>query len=157
MKTTKLLLLISGIFFGLITSDFAEASSIYKGILPAAVNNKMGNRFWCDAYQQVRKMCKATEIDSSGSFILIRSAPLKNCEAGVWGWINPGDKESVTDYIATGYTITPDAKFKVTAKDMCSPNMKVTFRPNSKRPQFEDMVGLYNGREVFRYKWPDSK
>ncbi|WP_338628923.1 hypothetical protein [Yersinia intermedia] len=157
MKKTKLLLLISVITLGLITSDFAEASSTYKGILPAAVNNKAGNRFWCDAYQQVRKMCKATEIDASGGFILIRSAPLKNCEAGVWGWINPGDKDSTTDYIATGYTITPDAKFKVTAKDMCSPNMKVTFRPNSKRPQFEDMVGLYNGKEVFRYKWPDSK
>lgn len=157
MKKTKLLLLISGIAAGIITSNLAEASSLYKGVLPAAVNNKDGNRFWCNAYQQVRKMCKATEIDASGGFILIRSAPLKDCEAGVWGWINPGDKNSLTDYISTGYTITADAKLNVTVKDLCSPGMKVTFRPNSKRPQFDDMVGLYNGKEVFRYKWPDSK
>ncbi|ENY5351052.1 TPA: hypothetical protein SMF65_002919 [Serratia marcescens] len=157
MKKTRLLLLISGIAAGIITSNLAEASSLYKGVLPAAVNNKDGNRFWCNAYQQVRKMCKATEIDASGGFILIRSAPLKDCEAGVWGWINPGDKNSLTDYIATGYTITADAKINVTVKDLCSPGMKVTFRPNSKRPQFDDMVGLYNGKEVFRYKWPDSK
>ncbi|EFD6874117.1 hypothetical protein HVL71_003136 [Escherichia coli] len=157
MKKIKLVLLMPGIYIGLITSGFAEASSIYKGILPAVVNNKSGNKFWCDAYHQVRKLCKATEIDASGGFILVRSAPLKDCEAGIWGWINPGDNNSATDYIATGYTITPDATSKVTTRDMCSQDMKVTFRPNDKRPQFEDMVGLYNGKEVFRYKWPDSK
>ncbi|KLR48522.1 hypothetical protein [Enterobacter ludwigii] len=155
MKKTKLLLLISGITTGIISSNSAEASSLYKGVLPAAVNNKDGNRFWCNAHLQVIKMCKATEIDASGGFILIRSAPLKDCEAGVWGWISPGKKNSLTDYIATGYTITPDTKFKVTAKDMCSSKMEVTFRPSSKKPQFDDMVGLYNGEEVFRYKWPD--
>lgn len=157
MKKTKLLLLISGIATGIISSNSVEASSLYKGVLPAAINNKNGNRFWCNAYQQVRKTCQATEIDATGGFILIRSAPSKNCEAGVWGWINPGNKNSVTDYIAKGYTITPDDKFNVTAKELCSPNMKVTFRPNSKRPQFDDMVGLYKGKEVFRYKWPDKK
>ena len=129
MKKTKLLLLISWIATGIITSNLVEASSLYKGVLPAAVNSKDGNRFWCNAYQQARKMCKATEIDASGGFILIRSAPLKDCEAGVWGWISPGNKNSLTDYISTGYTITPDAKYKVTAKDMCSPKMEVTFRP----------------------------
>lgn len=157
MKKSKLLTVIYGFTAGILFLNSVNASETYKGVLPAAVNNKAGDKFWCDAYRQTRGICKATEIDASGGFILIRSAPFKNCEAGMWGWISPGNKNSQTDYIATGYTLTPDAKFKVTAKDMCSPKMKVTFRPNSKRPQFEDMVGLYNGKEVFRYKWPDSE
>lgn len=157
MKIKKLLLLVYGISTYLILPGYTQASSNYQGILPAVVNGNSGNIFWCDAHRQVRKLCHATKMDSSGGFILVRSAPSKNCEGGVWGWINPARNRGATDYIATGYTITPDAKFKITKKDLCSPGMEVTFQPNSKRPQFDDLVGLYHGKEVFRYKWPDSK
>ncbi|ACI11031.1 hypothetical protein KPK_4948 [Klebsiella variicola] len=37
-------------------------------------------------------------------------------------------------------------------KDMCSPDMKVTFRPNKKDPRYDDLVGIYAGKEAFRYK-----
>jgi hypothetical protein len=157
MKIRPRLLLASGLYACLMLSGYAQASAPYRGILPAVVNAKNGNIFWCDAHRQVRKLCSATETDASGGFILVRSAPSEGCEKGVWGWINPARNMGATDYIATGYTITPDAKHRLTRQDMCSPEMNVTFRPNSKRPQFDDMVGFYHGKEVFRYKWPDPK
>lgn len=63
------------------------------------------------------------------------------------GWITPSK-----DDVATGYTITPGKEFNLTMKDMCSPDMKVTFRPNKKDPRYDDLVGIYAGKEAFRYK-----
>ena len=37
-------------------------------------------------------------------------------------------------------------------KDMCSPDMKVTFRPNKKDPRYDELVGIDAGKEAFRYK-----
>ncbi|MEF6303831.1 hypothetical protein U9893_11055 [Escherichia coli] len=54
--------------------------------------------------------------------------------------------------MATGYTITPGKEFNLTMKDMCSPDMKVTFRPNKTDPRYDDLVGIYAGKEAFRYK-----
>ena len=59
---------------------------------------------------------------------------------------------SLPDDVATGYTITPGKEFNLTMKDMCSPDMKVTFRPNKKDPRYDDLVGIYAGKEAFRYK-----
>lgn len=119
----------------------------FRGILPAAVNDKQGNIFWCDAHRQMKRMCKATEIDSIGTMVLVRSAPTNDCEGGFWGWILVQNNE-----VSVGYTVTPDKKFGVTVKDLCSPDAVVTFRPNSKKPNYDDLVGISQGRELFRYK-----
>lgn len=37
-------------------------------------------------------------------------------------------------------------------KDMCSPDMKVTFRSNKKDPRYDELVGIDAGKEAFRYK-----
>ncbi|STU77644.1 Uncharacterised protein [Klebsiella pneumoniae] len=82
-----------------------------------------------------------------GWFIVVRSKPSRDCPGGIWGWITPSK-----DDVATGYTITPGKEFNLTMKDMCSPDMKVTFRPNKKDPRYDDLVGIYAGKEAFRYK-----
>lgn len=147
MKNVRLFSLLSPIVLPLLFAGHAAASRPYNGFLPAAVNNKSGNIFWCDAHRQVRRLCTATEVDSMGWFILVRSKPSKDCEGGVWGWITPRKRD-----VATGFTITPDAKFHLTMKDMCNPGMKVTFRPNQKQSDLDDIVGILGGKEVFRYK-----
>lgn len=60
----------------------------YNRVLPAAVNNKGGNIFWCDAHRQVTGKCEAMFADRSGGMVTVRSAPLKDCEGGLWGWIS---------------------------------------------------------------------
>ncbi|CAH3903620.1 hypothetical protein AI2791V1_4418 [Klebsiella pneumoniae] len=74
-----------------------------------------------------------------GWFIVVRSRPSRDCPGGIWGWITPSK-----DDVATGYTITPGKEFNLTMKDMCSPDMKVTFRPNKKDPRYDDLVGIGN-------------
>lgn len=66
MKKLKLLSLLPVMFFPLLIAGNAHAARPYSGFLPAAVNNKSGNIFWCDAHRQVRKLCTATEVDSMG-------------------------------------------------------------------------------------------
>ncbi|EJL5295667.1 hypothetical protein NMN90_001532, partial [Escherichia coli] len=119
MKKLKLLSLLPVMFFPLLIAGNAHAARPYSGFLPAAVNNKSGNIFWCDAHRQVRKLCTATEVDSMGWFIVVRSKPSRDCPGGIWGWITPSK-----DDVATGYTITPGKEFNLTMKDMCSPDMK---------------------------------
>ena len=75
MKKLKLLSLQPVMFFPLLIAGNAHAARPYSGFLPAAVNNKSGNIFWCDAHRQVRKLCIATEVDSMGWFIVVRSKP----------------------------------------------------------------------------------
>lgn len=147
MKKLKLFSLLPVMLFPLLIAGNAHAARPYSGFLPAVVNNKSGNIFWCDAYRQVRKLCTATEVDSMGWFIVVRSKPSRDCPGGIWGWITPSK-----DDVATGYTITPGKEFNLTMKDMCSPDMKVTFRPNKKNPRYDDLVGIYAGKEAFRYK-----
>ena len=135
MKKLKLLSLLPVILLPLLIAGNAHAARPYSGYLPAAVN------------RQVRKLCTATEVDSMGWFIVVRSKPSRDCPGGIWGWITPSK-----DDVATGYTITPGKEFNLTMKDMCSPDMKVTFRPNKKDPRYDDLVGIYAGKEAFRYK-----
>lgn len=75
MTKLKLLSLLPVILFPLLIAGNAHAARPYSGFLPAAVNNKSGNIFWCDAHRQVRKLCTATEVDSMGWFIVVRSKP----------------------------------------------------------------------------------
>ncbi|MGC6730066.1 hypothetical protein ACP0F4_09760, partial [Escherichia coli] len=51
-----------------------------------------------------------------------------------------------------GSTITPDKKFGLTVKDLCRPGTVVTFKPNQKKPEYDDLVALYQGKELFRYR-----
>lgn len=48
MKKLKLLSLLPVMFFPLLIAGNAHAARPYSGFLPAAVNNKSGNIFWCD-------------------------------------------------------------------------------------------------------------
>lgn len=79
MKKLKLLSLLPVMLFPLLIAGNAHAARPYSGFLPAAVNNKSGNIFWCDAHRQVRKLCTATEVDSMGWFIVVRSKPSRDC------------------------------------------------------------------------------
>ena len=119
----------------------------YNRVLPAAVNNKGGNIFWCDAHRQVTGKCEAMFADRSGGMVTVRSAPLKDCEGRLWGWISIRRDEA-----SKGFTITPDQKFGVTVKDLCRPGTIATFMPNHKKPDYDDLVVLYLGKELFRYK-----
>ena len=109
MKKLNLLSLLPVMLFPLLIAGNAHAARPYSGFLPAAVNNKSGNIFWCDAHRQVRKLCTATEVDSMGCFIVVRSEPSRDCPGGIWGWITPSK-----DGVATGYTITPGKEFNLT-------------------------------------------
>lgn len=84
MKKLNLLSLLPVMLFPLLIAGNAHAARPYSGFLPAAVNNKSGNIFWCDAHRQVRKLCTATEVDSMGWFIVVRSKPSRDCPGG---WI----------------------------------------------------------------------
>ncbi len=46
----------------------------------------------------------------------------------------------------------PDKKFGLTVKDLCRPGTVVTFKPNQKKPEYDDLVALYQGKELFRYR-----
>lgn len=52
MKKLNLLSLLPVILFPLLIAGNAHAARPYSGFLPAAVNNKSGNIFWCDAHRQ---------------------------------------------------------------------------------------------------------
>lgn len=119
----------------------------FRGILPAAVNYKTGNRFWCDAHLQMTRKCAVTEADQLGMMVIAHSAPTEHCEGGLWGFISIYRSEP-----SLGFTITPDQKFGVTVKDLCRPGTVVTFQPNSTHPDYDDLVGLFQGKEIFRYK-----
>ncbi len=80
--------------------------------------------------------------------VIVRSQPFGECEAGMWGWIATAGSPQK---IAIGYTITPDEKFNISLKDMCRPGTIVKFQPNEKYKNEEDLVGFYNGKEIFRY------
>ncbi|MEF6305803.1 hypothetical protein U9893_21675 [Escherichia coli] len=71
MKKLKLLSLLPVILFPLLFAGNAYAARPYIEFLPAAVNNKSGNIFWCDAHRQVRKLCTATEVDSMGWLVML--------------------------------------------------------------------------------------
>lgn len=43
-------------------------------------------------------------------------------------------------------------KFGLTVKDLCRPGTVVTFKPNQKKPEYDDLVALYQGKELFRYR-----
>lgn len=121
----------------------------YGGILPASVNYENGNRFWCDAHLQMTRQCSALEVNSENFMVIVKSSPTKNCEGGHWGWVtgissNAGQGE--------GATIVPDKGTNLTVKDLCRPGTQVTFLPNSKRPEYDDLVVKYQGREILRYK-----
>lgn len=60
------------------------------------------------------------------------------------GWITPSK-----DDVATGYTITPGKEFNLTMKDMCSPDMKVTFRPNKRTLVMTISSGFMQGKKRF--------
>ena len=147
MKKLNLLSLLPVMLFPLLIAGNAHAARPYSGFLPAAVNNKSGNIFSSNAHRQLTKLSTPTEMDSMGWFIVVRSKPSRDCPGGISVWITPSK-----DDVATGYTITPGKEFNLTMKDMCSPNMKVTFRPNKKDPRYDDLVGIYDGKEAFRYK-----
>lgn len=89
MKILKLLSLLPVMLFPLLITGNAHAARPYSGFLPAAVNNKSGNIFWCDAHRQVRKLCTATEVDSMGWFIVVRSKPSRDCPGEYGGGLLP--------------------------------------------------------------------
>lgn len=74
-------------------------------------------------------------------------ARLKATEGGLWGWIT-----IMRNDVSKGFTITPDKKFGLTVKDLCRPGTVVTFKPNQKKPEYDDLVALYQGKELFRYR-----
>ncbi|MCD6619986.1 hypothetical protein [Aeromonas veronii] len=128
-------------------SQSIQAAEPFTGFLPALVQDKTGKPFWCNAHLNLNKKCIATEI-SNLSMVIVRSQPFGDCEAGMWGWIATAGSPQK---IAIGYTITPDEKFNLSLKDMCRPGTVVKFQSNKKYKNEEDLVGFYNGKEIFRY------
>jgi hypothetical protein len=66
--------------------------------------------------------------------------------------VSSSEFSSTLCYSIKGFTITPDQKFGVTVKDLCRPGTIATFMPNHKKPDYDDLVVLYQGKELFRYK-----
>lgn len=62
MKKLNLLSLLPVMLFPLLIAGNAHAARPYSGFLPAAVNNKSGNIFWCDAHRRQ----KTVYSDGSG-------------------------------------------------------------------------------------------
>jgi hypothetical protein len=50
-------------------------------------------------------------VDRQGGMVTVRSAPFKDCEGGLWGWITIMHND-----VSKGFTITPDKKFGLTVK-----------------------------------------
>jgi len=130
----------------LLTCIGAQAQP-YNRTLPAAVSDNNGNFFWCNAHQQVTGKCEATSLNRNDGMVIVHSAPSKDCAGGLWGWISIMNHD-----ISKGFTITPDEKYGVTVKDLCRPGTIATFMPNHKKPDYDDLVVLYQGKELFRYK-----
>lgn len=142
----KTLIKILGITGSLLLCTEVQAQP-YNRTLPAVVNDNNGNIFWCDAHRQVTGKCAAMSVDRLGGMVTVRSAPFKDCEGGLWGWIT-----IMRNDVSKGFTITPDKKFGLTVKDLCRPGTVVTFKPNQKKPEYDDLVALYQGKELFRYR-----
>lgn len=135
-----LLMLLSG-------SNSLWASERFSGLLPAVVQTKEGKPFWCNAHLKFMGKCIATEV-SNLSMVIVHSQPYSDCEAGLWGWIVPARSPNG---ISIGYTVTPDERFNISMKDMCRPGTIVKLQPNKKYKGDDDLVGFYNGKEIFRY------
>lgn len=142
----KILLKILSITGSLLLCTGVQAQP-YNRTLPAVVNDNDGNIFWCDAHRQVMGKCEAMFADRKGGMVTVRSAPFKDCEGGLWGWIT-----IMRNDVSKGFTITPDKKFGLSVKDLCRPGTVVTFKPNQKKPEYDDLVALYQGKELFRYR-----
>lgn len=143
MKTVIKILSITG---SLLLCGVAQAQP-YNRTLPAVVNDNNGNIFWCDAHRQVTGKCKAMSLNRNGGMVIVRSSPFKDCAGGLWGWISIMHND-----VSKGFTITPDPKFGVSVKDLCRPETVVTYMPNQKKPEYDDLVALYQGKELFRYQ-----